>query len=103
MADVALSDVQLRLGECEVLKRVTLTVPDRMVVALLGPAGSGKSALMGAVAGLAHPHPGTIRIGDRTLFDSTQRIDVPPQRRRVGFVSQSDAFWPQRTVFENVA
>jgi iron(III) transport system ATP-binding protein len=103
MADLALSDVRLRLGEREILKGVTLGVPDRTVVALLGPAASGKTALMGAVAGLTQPHAGTIRIGDRTVFDGAKGVDDPPHRRRVGLVSQSDAFWPQRTVFENVA
>jgi len=103
MAGLALSDVRLRLGEREILNGVTFTVPDGAVVALLGPAGSGKTALLRAVAGVAQPQGGTIRIGERTVFEGAKRIDVPPQRRGVGMMFQSDTLLPQWTVFENVA
>jgi iron(III) transport system ATP-binding protein len=103
MAELALSDIRLRLGKREVLKGVTLTASDGKAVALLGPAGSGKTALLRAVAGLTRPHAGKIRIGNQTVFDGSARIDLAPQKRGIGLMFQSDTLWPQWTVFENVA
>jgi iron(III) transport system ATP-binding protein len=103
MAEIALNDVRLRLGESDVLKGVTLTAPDAKVVALVGPADSGKTALLRAIAGLARPHAGSIRLGERVLFDAKSRMDVPAQRRGVGLLSQSESLWPQWSVFDNIA
>src|SRR5262245_60316312 len=103
MAELALSNVRLRLGEREILNGLTFSVPDGNVVALVGPSGSGKTALLRAVAGLEQPHTGAIRLGDQVVFDAAKRIALAPQKRRVGVQSPSDALLPQRTVFENLA
>src|SRR5215831_359443 len=73
------------------------------VVSLLGPSGSGKTTLLRAVAGLEAPHRGTIRIDDRVVFDSAERIELPAEKRNLGLVFQSYALWPHRTVADNVA
>src|ERR1043166_6552349 len=103
MVDISLSDVRLRHGGQEVLKDISFAVPDASVVALLGPAGSGKTSLLRAIAGLARPHAGSIRIGEQVVFDAKKRIDVPAQHRGVGLQLQSDSLWPQWTAFDNVA
>jgi iron(III) transport system ATP-binding protein len=103
MAELALSDVELRLGNSEVLNGLTFTVPNGNVVALVGPSGSGKSTLLRAVAGLAEPHGGSIRVGERTFYDAVRRVALAAQKRRVGVMFPSDALLPQRTVFENLA
>src|SRR5262249_22123881 len=103
MAELALSDVELRLGTSEILNGLTFTVPDGNVVALVGPTGSGKSTLLRAVAGLAEPHSGTIRVGERTFYDATKRFALAAQKRRVGVLFPSDALLPQRTIFDNLA
>lgn len=72
-------------------------------IVLLGPSGCGKTTLLRAVAGLEHPDEGTVRLGDRALFDSTTRVDVPPEDRRIGMVFQSYALWPHMSVSRNVA
>jgi iron(III) transport system ATP-binding protein len=103
MADLVVSDLALRLGDNEILKGVSVTVPPGKVVALLGPSGSGKTTLLRAVAGLETPHRGTIAIGDKVFFDPARRIDLPAEARGLGLVFQSYALWPHRTVFDNVA
>jgi iron(III) transport system ATP-binding protein len=80
-----------------------MSVSRGKVVALLGPSGSGKTTLLRAVAGLEKPHTGSIRIGERTLYDSGNGTDLPAEKRGLGLVFQSYALWPHRTVFDNVA
>ena len=103
MVDLAITDVALRYGASEILKGVSVTVPAGRVVALLGPSGSGKTTLLRAVAGLETPYRGSIRIGDKVLFDAAGKIELPAEARGLGLVFQSYALWPHRTVFENVA
>src|SRR3569623_235575 len=73
------------------------------VVALLGPSGSGKTTLLRAVAGLESPKSGTIRIGERAIFDGERGFELPAEERNLGRVFQSYALWPHKTVFDNVA
>src|SRR5262249_23228154 len=103
MADLVVKNLGLRLGDSEILKGVSVSVPPGKVVALLGPSGSGKTTILRAVAGLETPHTGSIRIGDTIFFDADQRIELPAEQRGLGLVFQSYALWPHRTVFDNVA
>lgn len=73
------------------------------VLALFGPSGAGKSMTLKMIAGIETPDRGTIRSGERTLFDSASKVDLPPQRRRVGYVPQQYALFPHLTALENVA
>jgi molybdate transport system ATP-binding protein len=70
---------------------------------VFGPSGSGKSITLQCIAGLVTPDAGRIEVGNRVLFDSNARIDVPPQARNVGFVFQDYALFPHLTVEKNVA
>jgi iron(III) transport system ATP-binding protein len=70
---------------------------------LLGPSGCGKTTTLRCIAGLEQPDRGIIKVGERVMFDSAARIDVPLNRRQFGMVFQSYAIWPHMTVFENVA
>jgi molybdate transport system ATP-binding protein len=69
---------------------------------LFGPSGSGKTTLLDCVSGLTTPQAGTIAIGDRVLFDSNHRINVPIAKRSVGYVFQDLALFPHLTVEQNV-
>jgi molybdate transport system ATP-binding protein len=75
----------------------------RETFALVGPSGAGKTTVLRAVAGLARPADGRIRLGERVLFDATLGVDLPPEERRVGFVFQDYALFPHMTVEQNVA
>jgi molybdate transport system ATP-binding protein len=86
---------------------LTLAVGDE-VVALVGPSGAGKTTVLRAVAGLHRPDRGRIACGAEIWFarggrDGERAVDLPPERRSVGYVPQHHALFPHLTVQANVA
>jgi len=71
-------------------------------LALVGPSGAGKSTLLRAIAGLARPDRGEIRLGGDVWFSSEEGVNRPPERRSVGFVFQDYALFPHLSVHGNV-
>jgi molybdate transport system ATP-binding protein len=72
-------------------------------VAFYGDSGAGKSSFLRILAGLIKPDSGSIRVGNEYWFDSAKKINIPPQQRKIGFVFQEDALFPNMTVIENIA
>jgi molybdate transport system ATP-binding protein len=72
------------------------------ITALFGRSGSGKTTVLNVIAGLARPESGRVAVGDRVLFDASRGIDVPPHRRRVGYVFQEGRLLPHLTVRHNL-
>jgi molybdate transport system ATP-binding protein len=92
-------DFRLRQGE------FTLDIRERIdarVTALFGPSGAGKTTVLDAIAGLRVPADGSIAIGERVLFSSAARINLPPHQRHVGYVTQDVALFPHLNVRRNV-
>jgi molybdate transport system ATP-binding protein len=82
-----------------------LSIDERLggrVTALFGPSGAGKTTILDAIAGLRRPSSGTITLGERIVFSSEQRIDVPTHQRHVGYVPQDVALFPHMNVRRNV-
>ena len=75
---------------------------DSEVVGLLGASGCGKSMTLKCVAGIVRPDEGRIVVNGVTLFDSEKRIDLSPQKRRVGLLFQNYALFPNMTVEQNI-
>ena len=73
------------------------------ILGLLGPSGSGKSMTLKCIAGIVRPERGHVRLNDRVLFDSGQKIDLPSRERRVGYLFQSYALFPHMSARENVS
>lgn len=73
------------------------------VLALLGASGCGKSMTLKCIAGIEKPDRGRIVLDGRILFDSEKHIDVPPQKRRAGYLFQQCALFPNMTVEQNIA
>lgn len=73
------------------------------VLGLLGASGCGKTLTLKCVAGIVTPDKGIIILGGNTLFDSEKRINLPPQKRRVGYLFQNYALFPNMTVEQNIA
>src|SRR5215831_15714234 len=72
------------------------------VTILFGASGSGKSTILRCLAGLTRPDTGHVAIDGRTVFDARTRVDVPVQRRNVGYVSQQLALFPHMSVADNI-
>ena len=72
------------------------------VLGLLGASGCGKSLTLRCIAGIETPDEGRIVLGDRVLFDSEARINLAPQKRRVGYLFQQYALFPTMTVEKNI-
>ena len=73
------------------------------VMGLLGASGCGKSVTLKCVAGIERPDEGRIVLDGRVLFDSVKRIDLTPQQRRVGYLFQNYALFPNMTLAQNIA
>lgn len=92
-------DLAYRAGERE--RRVQI-VGEARLVAVTGPSGCGKTTLLNCIAGLYRPLSGHVRIGGEVLFDASAGIDLPPERRRAGYVFQDLRLFPHRTVSANL-
>ncbi len=68
---------------------------------LFGASGSGKTTLLDCVSGLATPDAGRTAVGERVLFDVSSRVNVPVEKRGVGYVLQDLALFPHLTVEQN--
>jgi ABC-type sulfate/molybdate transport systems ATPase subunit len=93
-------DIAVPLRDFEL--RLTLAVAPGETLALVGPSGAGKTTVLRAIAGAVHPARGSIRVGERALVDVDRGIDLPPERRRVGYVFQEYALFPHLSVAQNV-
>lgn len=81
----------------------TRFVADQETLGLLGGSGSGKSMTLRCIAGVETPTRGRIVLNGQTLFDSTQRINLPSHQRKVSLVFQNYALFPHMTVSQNIA
>jgi ABC-type spermidine/putrescine transport systems, ATPase components len=70
---------------------------------LMGPSGAGKTSVLRMIAGILKPDEGFIKMNGTVFFDSMEKIDLPIQKRRVGFVFQDYALFPHLTGEQNVA
>ena len=74
---------------------------------ILGPSGCGKSMTLKSIAGIVTPDEGLISIQkgteQRILFDKSQKVNIKPQKRRIGYLFQNYALFPNMTVQENIA
>jgi len=103
MPNIKLENVTKRWGRFYAVDHLDLEIPDNSFITLLGPSGCGKTTTLRMIAGLETPTEGRITIGDRVVFDSKAGINVPANKRKVGFLFQNYALWPNMTVYRNIA
>ena len=81
---------------------VDLQIPAKGITAIFGVSGAGKTSLINAISGLTQPQRGRIQLHDRLLFDADQRIALPPEKRRIGYVFQDARLFPHYRVRGNL-
>ena len=84
----------------QIIQNINLEIEKSDRVAILGPSGCGKSTLLRLIAGLEKPNMGQITI-DGTVV-STEKLIVPPEKRKIGLVVQEKALFPHLSVYDNI-
>lgn len=80
----------------------TFRFPAHSFTILFGESGAGKTSILRMLAGLMDPESGKITYGDKVWFDSGKAVNLPPQERKVGFVFQDQALFPNMSVRQNL-
>lgn len=93
-------DIEKKLGDFHL--KVKFETQNE-VMAILGASGSGKSMTLKCIAGIEKPDRGKIILNGVTLFDSEKKINLSPQKRKVGYLFQQYALFPDMTVEQNIA
>ena len=75
---------------------------EKGVLGLFGASAVGKSMTLKIIAGIEKPDSGKIVLNDKVLFDSENKINLPPQQRRIGYLFQNYALFPQMTLYNNI-
>ncbi len=103
MPQIILEHVSKRFEKFVAVDDLNLEIRDRGFVTLLGPSGCGKTTTLRMIAGLETPTSGRILIDGVPVFDSEKGINLPPNKRDIGFLFQNYALWPHMTVYQNIA
>ena len=102
MPEIKLKNITKRWGNFYAVDDVNLDIKDNSFITLLGPSGCGKTTILRMIAGLETPTAGRIEIGGKVVFDSEKGINIPANKRKVGFLFQNYALWPNMTVYQNI-
>ena len=92
-------DIEKQLGAFQLAVKFSAEAP---IVGLFGRSGSGKTSVINAIAGIAKPARGRIRVNGVSLFDATKGINLPPDERRIGYVFQDALLFPHMNVQSNL-
>ena len=103
MPEIILENVTKRFDDFVAVDDLNMVIEDRGFVTLLGPSGCGKTTTLRMIAGLESPTSGRITIDGQAVYDSSKGINLPPNKRDIGFLFQNYALWPHMTVYENIA
>ena len=103
MPQIILEHITKRFEKFVAVDDLNLEISDRGFVTLLGPSGCGKTTTLRMIAGLETPTSGRILIDGVPVYDSEKGINLPPNKRDIGFLFQNYALWPHMTVVENIS
>jgi len=94
-------DIKKKIGKFEL--NVKFDAQSMSHSGILGASGCGKSMTLKCIAGIVKPDEGRIVLNGKVLFDSKNKINLPPQKRKVGYLFQNYALFPNMTVEQNIA
>ncbi|MBY5946274.1 molybdenum ABC transporter ATP-binding protein ModC [Photobacterium rosenbergii] len=93
-------DVRQKLGDLDM--DIQLQLPMQGITAIFGRSGAGKTSLINVLSGLTTPDSGAIALGQHVLYNSQAGINLPPEKRRIGYVFQDARLFPHYTVAGNL-
>ncbi|NNC78771.1 MAG: ABC transporter ATP-binding protein [Acidimicrobiales bacterium] len=99
-ADIEIRDVDVTLGDINVLQQINLVAEAGSRLAILGPSGCGKTTLLRVIAGLQSIDRGEVSVAGTVVAGSS--VHVPPENRNIGMVFQDWALFPHLTVMQNI-
>jgi len=86
----------------EMVLELSYTIPKGQLLTIYGESGAGKTSTLRMISGLLKPDQGMIQVDNTVWFDKNRKINLPPQKRNVGFVFQDYALFPNMTVKKNL-
>lgn len=92
-------DIKLKRDNFDVIVKETFA---NGITGIFGPSGSGKTSLLNAICGLAHPEEGYISINGKKVFSQQEKVNVPVEKRRIGYVFQEGRLFPHLNVEKNL-
>src|SRR5665647_1083554 len=103
--NIRIENINVFYGDCQVLKNITLNIPEKQITAIIGPSGCGKSTMLRCFNRLidlveAATYNGNIFIGGMNIFSKS--VDVNDVRRKVGLLPQKPTPFPM-SIYDNVA
>jgi len=93
---------KLKAANGEMLFHAAYKTTQNAFIGIYGPSGAGKTSLLRMLAGFLEPDSGAVHINNKTWYDSRNKINLAPQKRKTGFVFQDYALFPNMTVKENL-
>ncbi|EAJ6862872.1 sulfate/molybdate ABC transporter ATP-binding protein [Campylobacter coli] len=98
-------DIKLPINTAKDKKQLELNtcLKANEITAIFGESGAGKTTLLKIIAGLIKPEFGRIEVGDELWFDTQKNVNLAIQKRKIGFVFQDYALFPNMSVKENIS
>ncbi len=98
-------DIKLPINTAKGKKQLELNtcLKANEITAIFGESGAGKTTLLKIIAGLIKPEFGRIEVGDELWFDTQKNVNLAIQKRKIGFVFQDYALFPNMSVKENIS
>jgi len=96
-------DKKIKTYKGQVRLQVEADFPAGSITKVYGPSGGGKTTFLKIIAGLIKPEQGLIKTADHIWLDTATNVNWTPQQRRVGFVFQDYALFPNMTVAQHLS
>jgi molybdenum cofactor synthesis domain-containing protein len=92
-------DISKTVGDIKLSKKFKL---EEEIMIFYGPSGSGKTTILNCISGLNTPDEGEVKLNGKTIYSAKKRIDIPPFKRKIGYIFQDYALFPHLNVYENI-
>ena len=108
MSDIVISTENLhkfygaRDQKVHALRGLNLSINEGEIVGVMGPSGCGKTTLLNCISGKFKPDSGLVKSFETVLFSSDFKIDIPPEKRSIGYVMQDSSLFPHLNVIDNI-